>query len=61
MCSLIYSFKGESFKSLSYQFRVGLSTILQFVPETCAAIYQVLKERYIKVCMYSADVYAFGQ
>ncbi|XP_033978140.1 protein ALP1-like isoform X2 [Trematomus bernacchii] len=39
---------GESFKSLSYQFRVGVSTIRQFVPETCTAIYEVLKEKYLK-------------
>ncbi|KAK1903084.1 Protein ALP1-like, partial [Dissostichus eleginoides] len=32
----------------SYQFRVGVSTIRQFVPETCTAIYEVLKEKYLK-------------
>ncbi|KAL0965749.1 hypothetical protein UPYG_G00285220 [Umbra pygmaea] len=39
---------GESFRSLSYQFRVGLSTTRQFVPETCEAIYNVLKDKYLK-------------
>ncbi|XP_059894187.1 uncharacterized protein LOC132447425 [Gadus macrocephalus] len=39
---------GESFKSLSYHFRMGESTIGQFVPETCEAIYSVLKEKYAK-------------
>ncbi len=29
-----------------------MTTIRQFVPETCAAIYQVLKEKYLKVYMY---------
>ncbi|XP_051536726.1 uncharacterized protein LOC127430744 [Myxocyprinus asiaticus] len=48
MITLRFLETGESFKSLSYQFRVGMSTIRQFVPETCAAIYQVLKEKYLK-------------
>uniref|UniRef100_A0A671KY09 DDE Tnp4 domain-containing protein n=1 Tax=Sinocyclocheilus anshuiensis TaxID=1608454 RepID=A0A671KY09_9TELE len=30
------------------QFRVGVSTIRQFIPETCSAIYQVLKDKYLK-------------
>uniref|UniRef100_A0A9J8D3C2 DDE Tnp4 domain-containing protein n=1 Tax=Cyprinus carpio carpio TaxID=630221 RepID=A0A9J8D3C2_CYPCA len=38
----------ESFSSLSYQFRVGVSTIRQFIPETCSANYQVLKDKYLK-------------
>ena len=41
MC--LFIFAGESFRSLSYQFRVGVSTIRQLVPETCTAIYEVLK------------------
>ncbi|XDV16266.1 hypothetical protein PO909_016059, partial [Leuciscus waleckii] len=53
MITLWFLATGESFKSLSYQFRVGMSTIQQFVPETCAAIYQVLKEKYLKVCTHS--------
>ncbi|XP_031172013.1 protein ALP1-like [Sander lucioperca] len=39
---------GESFKSLSILFRMGVSTIRQIVPETCDAIYQVLREKYLK-------------
>ncbi|KAF0039641.1 hypothetical protein F2P81_007876 [Scophthalmus maximus] len=38
----------ESFKTLCYQFRMGASTIRQFVPETCAAVYQVLEDTYMK-------------
>ncbi|KAF3835412.1 hypothetical protein F7725_027970, partial [Dissostichus mawsoni] len=48
MVTLQFLATGESFKSLSYQFRVGVSTIRQFVPETCTAIYEVLKEKYLK-------------
>lgn len=48
MITLRFLATGESFKSLSYQFRVGMSTIQQFVPETCAAIYHALKEKYLK-------------
>ncbi|XP_033988010.1 putative nuclease HARBI1 [Trematomus bernacchii] len=48
MVTLRFLATGESFKSLSYQFRMGVSTIRQFVPETCTAIYEVLKEKYLK-------------
>lgn len=44
MCFVLFT--GESFRSLSYQFRVGVSTIRQFIPETCSAIYKVLKDKY---------------
>lgn len=46
MCLII--FIGERFKCLSY-FRMGVSTIRQFVPETCSVIYQVLKGKYMTV------------
>ena len=41
--------KGESYKSLAYQFRVGKSTIGEIIPETCQAIYEVLKDKYFQV------------
>uniref|UniRef100_A0A8C4EEK2 DDE Tnp4 domain-containing protein n=1 Tax=Dicentrarchus labrax TaxID=13489 RepID=A0A8C4EEK2_DICLA len=37
------------FKSLGFLFRLGVSTIRQIIPETCNAIYQVLREKYLKV------------
>ncbi|KAF4114018.1 hypothetical protein G5714_004241 [Onychostoma macrolepis] len=40
---------GESFKSLRFQYRVETSTISQIVVKTCAALYQVLKEDFLKV------------
>ncbi|KAL1279366.1 hypothetical protein QQF64_026039 [Cirrhinus molitorella] len=48
MITLWFFAKGESFKSLSYQFRVGVSTIRGLISETCAAIYQALKDKYLK-------------
>ncbi|XP_033953775.1 uncharacterized protein [Pseudochaenichthys georgianus] len=48
MVTLRFLATGESFRSLSDQFRVGVSTIRQLVPETCTAIYEVLKEKYLK-------------
>ncbi|XP_039641322.1 protein ALP1-like [Perca fluviatilis] len=48
MVTLRFLSTGESFKSLSYLFRMGVSTIRKFIPETCDAIYQVLKEKYLK-------------
>lgn len=45
---------GESFTSLAYLFHMGVSTIRQFIPETCKAIYQVLRDKYMK-CPDSAQ------
>ncbi len=36
-------------QSLRFQYRVGTSTISQIVMDTCAALYQVLKEDFLKV------------
>ncbi|XDV16353.1 hypothetical protein PO909_016107 [Leuciscus waleckii] len=44
MITLRFLATGESFKSLSYQFRVGMSTIQQFVPETCAGLKREIPE-----------------
>ena len=35
--------------SLSYLFRVPVSTLSQIIPETCLALYLCLKEDYLKV------------
>lgn len=40
---------GETYRSLMYSFRVSESTISLFVPEVCRAIYNVLKDDYLKV------------
>ncbi|XP_062389288.1 uncharacterized protein LOC134077601 [Sardina pilchardus] len=48
MVTLRFLATGETFQSLSYQFRIGCSTIRAIIPETCAAIYQVLSEKYLK-------------
>lgn len=39
---------GESVKSLSYQFRLGVSTTCQIVKEVCAAIHLVLSLDYLR-------------
>ncbi|XP_041372439.1 protein ALP1-like [Gigantopelta aegis] len=39
---------GETYKSLSWLFRIGATTIGEFVPEVCEAIYTVLKSKYMK-------------
>ncbi|KAK4882509.1 hypothetical protein RN001_005828 [Aquatica leii] len=39
---------GESYKSLMFSFRIGHSTISQFVPEVCTAIYNSLKAENLK-------------
>ena len=40
---------GESYKSLQFQFRIHNSTLSLFVPEVCQAIFNGLKEKYMKV------------
>lgn len=40
---------GESFESLMYQFRVHSSTIAKFIPEVCTKIYEVFKERFMRL------------
>ena len=40
---------GDSFISLSYLFRVGDNTIRKIVLETCEAIYEELKDEFLKV------------
>uniref|UniRef100_A0A1A7WNN8 DDE Tnp4 domain-containing protein n=1 Tax=Iconisemion striatum TaxID=60296 RepID=A0A1A7WNN8_9TELE len=39
---------GETFNSLSFQFRIGSTTLSRIVMETCAAITSVLREDYLK-------------
>ncbi|KAF5276096.1 hypothetical protein FQR65_LT16497 [Abscondita terminalis] len=46
--TLRYLATGESYKSLMFSFRIGDSTISKFIPEVCCAIYNSLKEEYLK-------------
>ena len=45
----MYNYKGDSYQSLSYLYRVAENTIGEIVPETCEALYQILKDEYLKV------------
>ena len=47
-CTLRYLATGESFSSLQFQFRISKSTISLFIPEVCEAIYESLKDKYLK-------------
>uniref|UniRef100_A0A1Y1M993 Transposase Helix-turn-helix domain-containing protein n=1 Tax=Photinus pyralis TaxID=7054 RepID=A0A1Y1M993_PHOPY len=47
--TLRYLATGESYKSLSFSFRMGQSTIAGIIPEVCIAIYNNLKNQYLKV------------
>ena len=40
---------GESFESLMLQFRIHKTTISKFIPEVCSAIYNGLKDIYLKM------------
>ena len=46
--TLRYLATGESFSSLQFQFRISKSTISLFIPEVCEAIYESLKDKYLK-------------
>ncbi len=41
--------KGESYKSLSFQYRMGACTVSRIVSETSDALHKVLKDDYLKV------------
>lgn len=53
MVTLRYLGTGDSFKSLSYLFRISQPSITKIVPETCEAIFQSLKGRHLKVQIIS--------
>jgi len=40
---------GDSYKSMSYLFRISISAISKFIPEVCDAIFHELKTDYMKV------------
>lgn len=40
---------GESYESLAYLYRIPKQTLSYIIPETCDAIYKVLKDTYMKV------------
>lgn len=46
--TLRYLASGESQVSLSFQFRLGRSTVSQIISECCEAIFTVLSERYLR-------------
>ena len=46
----VYFILGETFRSLSFQFRIGERIISEIVEETAQILYLLLKEQYLKVC-----------
>ena len=46
MAWFLFLYLGETFRSLSFQFRIGERTISE---ETCQALYIALKQQYMKV------------
>ena len=40
---------GESFESLMFQFKIHKTTISQFIPRVCEAIYNDSKDKYLKL------------
>ncbi|XP_048062134.1 protein ALP1-like [Megalobrama amblycephala] len=53
--TLRYLASGETFSSLSLQYRIGASTISQIVMETCAALHQVMKKDFLKMPSTEAE------
>nr|XP_055028980.1 uncharacterized protein LOC129418084 [Misgurnus anguillicaudatus] len=46
--TLCFLATGETYKSLSFQFRIGASTVSMIVIETCDVLHHVLKDDYLK-------------
>lgn len=59
MITMRYLATGETFKSLSYIFRVSQPCISSIVLETCDAIYKSLKDRHMKVMAFDF-IYLFA-
>jgi hypothetical protein len=47
MLTLRFLATGDSFRSFSYSYRMGVSTVASIVHETCSAIYSVLQPLYM--------------
>lgn len=47
--SLSFLASGDSYHSLSYLFRIPVCTIGKIIPETCKALYESLKDEWMKV------------
>lgn len=46
----------KTFRSLSFQFRIGERTISLIAEETCRALYIALKEQYLIVCFFNTTL-----
>ena len=46
--TLCFVVKGEGQQSLNFEYRVGKSTVCNIISETSKAIYECLKEEYLK-------------
>lgn len=53
--TLMYLATGDSFKTLSLFFRIGESTLRGIVYETCKAIWDVMKDKYLKTPSSAAE------
>ncbi|XP_056301555.1 uncharacterized protein si:dkey-121j17.6 [Danio aesculapii] len=53
--TLLFLATGETFSSLSAQYKIGASTTSQIVMETCVALYQVMKTDYLKTPSTEAE------
>uniref|UniRef100_A0A915CTE4 MADF domain-containing protein n=1 Tax=Ditylenchus dipsaci TaxID=166011 RepID=A0A915CTE4_9BILA len=47
MLTIRYLATGESYRSLSFQFRMGCMTVCRIISDTCSAIYEVLHQYYL--------------
>lgn len=51
MVTLRFLATGESYASLQYSSRIPQCTLSGIIPETCKAIYEALKNEFLKVCI----------
>ena len=50
--TLLFLANGMSYSSLRYSTRISVSSLSFIIPETCEAIYRVLKNEYLKVRLF---------
>lgn len=49
LITLRYLATGDTYQSLEYLYRIPVTTLSKIIPETCSAIYESLKDDYMKV------------
>ena len=49
---IYFFFSGNKYQDLEYLYRIPVCTLSKIIPETCEAIYEALKNDYLKVSWF---------